>query len=204
MRITNIFSVGIGIEQVPEMLPLARKIFTENKDIFKSAGYHTGLRTTLSSYFKDIEVCHTKNEDTELLERFILLQATNYIGFCGYKAKNYSYTITMWLNEMERNSVHKLHHHYGHNISGCYYVDLPKDSNTILFSHTHLNSNSLGLLEVNEYTPFNSASWKFAPKEGELYLWKSDMYHEVPQLDFNGVRRSIGFDVSVVDKVEKK
>lgn len=202
MRVTNIFSIGVGIEQVPEMLPLARKIFAENKDNFKSAGHHPGLRTTLSNYFKNIEVFHTKNKDTDLLENFILLRAKEYIAFCGYKAEDYEYTITMWLNEMERNAVHKLHHHYGHNISGCYYIDLPNNSNTIMFSHTHLNSNSLGLVEVDEYTPFNSASWKFMPKEGELYLWKSDMYHEVPPLDFNGIRRTIAFDISVVGKAE--
>jgi uncharacterized protein (TIGR02466 family) len=201
MRVHNIFSIGIGVESASEMLPTAKKLFVDNSDKFLPATNNPGLITTLGSYFKNATVNHTKNEDTDLLEKFILSQAQEYISFCGYKGNKYKYEIAMWLNEMKSGAVHNLHHHYGYTISGCYYVDLPKNSNIINFSHTSLNANSLGQAEINEYTPYSASSWTFNPREGDLYLWKSDLYHEVPGLTFDGVRRTIAFDVSIVDTI---
>jgi uncharacterized protein (TIGR02466 family) len=203
MRVNNIFSVGVGIEPASEMLPLARKIFVDNSTKFLPATQNPGLLTTLSSYFKNASVNHTKNEDTDMLEQFILEQARKYIEFCGYKAKDYKYEITMWLNEMKSDAVHKLHHHYGYTVSGCFYVDLPKNSNIITFSHPHLNTNSFGQLAVNDYTPYCSSTWSFNPREGELYFWKSDLFHEVPAMVFDGVRRTIAFDICVTGATGK-
>jgi uncharacterized protein (TIGR02466 family) len=100
---------------------------------------------------------------------------------------------------MKSETEHPRHVHYGFQISGCFYVDVPKNSGGIMFS----NPESLmpfGSSRVQTYTMFNSATWRMNPEEGDMYFWRSDLRHQVLSESFIGVRRSIAFDISVIDR----
>jgi hypothetical protein len=54
---------------------------------------------------------------------------------------------------MEKHSAHKPHYHYGANISGCFYVDIPDNTSKIVFSHNFLSLDTLNIFGVKDYLP---------------------------------------------------
>jgi uncharacterized protein (TIGR02466 family) len=195
MQINPIFSINIGTDSLAEHLPIARELFADNKDNFKYITTGTNTKTTLENYYVDT-VKHRKDKKFNIIQNDILAKAKEYAASLGYATDTFKFNIkNIWLNEMTTNSCHNLHYHYGAHISGCFYVDIPKDSGNIVFSHTCLSVDTLEMLGVQQYTPANSVTWKFEPKEGDIFFWKSTLQHEVPLSKFNGIRRCIAFDI---------
>jgi uncharacterized protein (TIGR02466 family) len=205
MNIFPIFAVGLGETKVPEGLAPARKLFVENKKLLIPVEKNTGHTTTLTGYRRNNYAAAHK--DTVSLRTVIELVRTHAIDFytgCGYDFTNVDLEVSnIWLNEMKAKSVHQPHFHYGFQISGCFYVDVPNNSNNILFLNVDKHAPFNGSVSKT-YTVFNSATWRMNPEEGDMYFWRSDLFHEVPTLDFVGVRRSIAFDISLIDKLPKK
>ena len=199
MQIHPIFSLTIGNASLEEHLPLARELFVENKDILKQSTSHQNMITTLGRYASD-DITHKKSEKLETLKKAILNKAIEYVGALGYKNNNRKFNISnIWFNEMRTDSNHKLHYHYGANLSGCFYVDMPENCGSITYSHSSLAVDPLGGLEIREYTVANSPNWNFSPKEGDVFFWKATLQHEVKSAKFDGVRRCIGFDVQITE-----
>ena len=199
MIIKPIFSIGVGKATDIENLHVAKNIFVENQNLFKLANGQKLFRTTLKSYSpKYVDNLEYKNkEDIEQIKESIRKKSIDYLTICGYKADVLEVKVhNIWLNEMEKNCVHENHMHYGYTLSGCYYVEVPKNSGKIVFNDIN-KVDSCNTLSINEYTPYNSGSWSFVPEEGDMFFWKSTLQHEVPSSSFEGVRRSIAFDVIV-------
>ena len=195
MEIKPIFSVGIGISECPEAVAFGLELFKENKELFRDTKTNN-FSTTLKSYW------HSKNapeyKDTKNLYEIKALILKNVIAFfqgCGYDIENYEFVLnSFWLNEMASSSFHKSHMHYGYQVSGCFYVDVPVNSGPIEFTSPFGNA-PLGGFEVKEYTPYSSDSWTLLPKPGDMFIWRSDLFHGVPRTSFEGIRKSIAFDV---------
>ena len=198
MQLNSIFSISIGITSLTECLTPARELFVENKDMFKVSTIDANTRTTLESYINPPSVGHKPSKKLDAIKAAILTKAIEYVNALGYDTNTYKLKVSnIWLNEMGNNSSHIAHYHYGAAVSGCFYVDMPQNSGQIRYSHTVLAVDPLEILGVKEYTPANSANWSFAPKEGDLFLWKATLQHEVPKSEFNGTRRCIAFDIVV-------
>ena len=195
MEIKPIFSIGIGIQECPEAVVFGKNLFEENKELFRDTKTNN-FSTTLKSYW------HPKNapeyKDSESLykiKELILKNVISYFEGCGYNPKNYEFMLnSFWLNEMGPGSFHKSHMHYGYQVSGCFYVDVPVNSGPIEFTSPFGNA-PLGGFGVKEHTPYTSDTWVLVPKPGDIFIWRSDLFHGVPRTNFEGVRRSIAFDV---------
>ena len=199
MQIHPIFSLTIGNASLEEHLPLARELFVENKNNFKQSTSHQNMVTTLGPYTSG-EVSHKESEKLEILKKAILNKAIEYVDTLGYKTSNRKISVSnIWFNEMKSESVHKPHYHYGANLSGCFYVDMPKDCGSITYTHNFLSVDPLHMVEVKEYNPANSEAWSFSPSEGDVYFWKATLQHEVQSAKFDGVRRCISFDVQITE-----
>jgi uncharacterized protein (TIGR02466 family) len=195
MQLNPIFSISIGTDSLAEHLPIARELFADNKDNFKYITTGINTKTTLENYYVDT-VKHRKDKKFNIIQNDILIKAKEYASSLGYAADTLKFKIkNIWLNEMVTNSSHNLHYHYGSHISGCFYIDVPQNSGVIVFSHINLAVDTLECLGVKQYTPANSVTWRFEPKEGDIYFWKSTLQHEVPLLKFDGTRRCIAFDI---------
>lgn len=199
MDINCIFATGIGKVKAPEKLDIARKIFEENKDSFNKPSPDNSICTTLKEYYtskSDIDF-YVNMQDVDSIKKVIEKHALDYLNSCGYEtSKTTLEVVNFWLNKMESNSFHPKHLHYGFNLSGTYYVDVPKDSGKIYF-YSSENITSCGVLKVKEYTVFNSRNWSFLPEEGDIFIWPSTLQHEVPPVKFKGIRRSIAFDILI-------
>jgi uncharacterized protein (TIGR02466 family) len=196
MQINSIFSLTVGVASLEGYLALARELFVENKDEFDQAPSQENWVTTLKDYSLG-NVNLKEGEKLETIKEAILIKAKEYVGALGYDNTSRFKVSNIWLNEMQNDSSHKSHYHYGASISGCFYVDMPENCGPIKYSHTFLSLDPLNSLNVKGYTPANSGDWTMLPREGDVFFWKSTLHHEVPHAKFEGVRRCIAFDIHI-------
>jgi uncharacterized protein (TIGR02466 family) len=205
MNIFPIFATGLGVEKAPEGLPFARKVFAENKNLIKPLPYSPNYATTLRGYKRNnIKIDHKNTSNLEKLKKTIYEHAFKFFVGCGYDGDaNDLEVVNIWLNEIKSGAPSTLHAHYGYQISGCFYVDVPKDASGIMFTNTNINL-PFGDVSCKAYTIFNSASWEINPQEGDMYFWRSDLGHYVAEGNFTGIRRSIAFDINVIAKLKEE
>ena len=191
--------MGIGVADGTDHLPYARELFKTLSNDLAEVNGSNGLQTTLQDYL-------TAQEDyeTAIIESkfgsFILQSCVNFLNSQGFDTDQHTYEITnVWLNEMTSGSDHRMHSHNGNIVSGCFYVDVPENSNNIMFEG-FLSRFDKVALPVSEYTQFNSDSWTIPAQEGQLLCWNSYVKHGVPEQTFEGIRRSIAFDISTQRK----
>jgi hypothetical protein len=202
MDIFPIFSVGLGLEKAPEGVSFAKELFKENKDILKGRSSEPNHLTTLFGYKRNtVIVNHKETDNLKKFKELVYRNAFKFFSQCGYDTIENDIEVTnLWLNEMKPGGNHKKHSHYGYQISGCFYVDVPKNAGDIVFT-SHEDNKPLGATSVREYTVYNSTTWRISPEAGDMYFWRSDLEHQVLDGKFAGVRRSIAFDISVIDRL---
>ena len=200
MSLVSVFQMGFGSYQAHDHLFYARGLFRKYADAFQSVDGSNGLTTTLTNYLVRDVVEAGQDVKNSKLGEFILQSCTDYLQAQGFDTSRNQFEITnVWLNEMVSESNHKMHSHSGNIVSGCFYVDVPENSGTIMFSGFLPRFDYIAL-PVKEYTYFNSDTWTVPVQEGQLLCWNSYVQHGVPEQSFKGKRRSIAFDVSVVRK----
>lgn len=198
--IQPIFAIGIGITEGQDYLAYARKLFESYKDMFNPVEDSNGLETTLDDYVGGDDnktTLASEVKDTEF-GKFILDSVIDYLAQQGVDTDKHHYELqNVWLNEMKSGSSHRPHSHSGFDVSGCFYVDVPDQSNKIGFEG-FLSRFDKKVLPVKDYTFFNSDTWTLNMSEGQLGCWNSYLRHFVPEQTFDGIRRTIAFDVSAV------
>ena len=111
---------------------------------------------------------------------------------------NYNVIVSnLWLNEMWGNTEHGKHNHYGYSYSGCFYVSCPEDSGKITFHSLASEIGNQKSYHATEYNVFNSTSWWIPVEPGSIVIWPSYLKHSVPSQNFEGIRRSIAFDITL-------
>lgn len=196
MIIKEIFSENIGQFDESSVLPVARQLFADNKQ--KLCKTETGICTTLLSYHSDNDTAELNNKEAvNFLKTAIVNNAKLYYKELGFDVSQLNFNVkNLWLNEMEKSSFHEMHSHYGFQLSGCFYVDVPPNSGLINF-HTSKTTYEPSSIPIKEYTKFNAPLFGLTVKEGDMVFWYSLMRHSVPELEFEGVRRSIAFDLKI-------
>jgi len=195
MELHSPFVTNIGVQHLPSHLYSTAKWFDTNN--LKPSG--NGFDTTLNEYYSNESVflneCGVGEFVSDIEEK-----AKEFLEQLGYMTDDWVPKIhRLWLNSMPSGSHHPRHAHYGSCLSGTYYVEIPKGSNEIVF----INPNQKDCkpnIPIKNYTVSNSDSWTMYPKEGDLFIWLSDLSHAIPALTFEGLRKSIAFDFTLKKK----
>jgi hypothetical protein len=154
----------------------------------------------------------------ELFE-FAIASVKNFIS--GYKLDPsiFDYTIVKsWANVLYNCST-PYHHHRDAHVSFCYYVNVPSNQNMAITFYDREDKHEpfaqiTRCNPVSTFTPFNSPSWYFNIKEGQIMVFPSSVPHgvncnlkeedEVPTMktpdDFYRYRISIAGDVLLTHK----
>ena len=112
------------------------------------------------------------------------------------KYDNYTPIVSsMWLNEMSTGSEQPLHTHYGATMSGCFYVDSPIGAQDIWFLKSDMNVCSPYLQFAKEIHKGNAVQQSVSTEKGNIVMFPSNLHHMVPGGKFDGLRRSIAFDI---------
>lgn len=203
MELNVIFATAIGTTKHPELIDSSREWFRcvpmnavntpEADGTFISSLEDYGAGGDSMASIPDGPGLHSFKE-------VVLKNARLFLENCGYDVDKYNlYVDNIWLNEMVSGSYHVMHSHYGKVVSGCFYVDVPKNSGGVVFTGP-LSRIDKSNIKVKNYTIFNSGEWTVNPEPGSMLMWESYLIHEVPKTSFNGIRRSIAFDVAMETK----
>lgn len=196
MDLMPIFSVGVGKAQERALLQTARQLFKDNQEKIKPG--ENGLCTTLQNYNSLQDTATLNNQEAvQAIKEAIKKNARSFYAELGFDVALLSFeVVNLWLNEMRSGASHNVHQHYGFQVSGCFYVDVPQGSNLIKF-YTPLQRREHGSNPQKEYTQYSADFFGTNPEEGDMFFWESLLQHEVPALEFHGVRRSIAYDLKI-------
>ena len=155
---------------------------------FKRTGGGTS-NWTKSNYILDDEVC--KGFVDKLFFQLKLF-VNNYLHTDD---RHFEWYITnSWVLKHEPNDYNPAHSHANSLITGVYYLEVPEHSGDITFHKPdgltnifHVSTN----IPYKEYTPTNCGRWTFTPREGDILLFPSHLYHSVGVNETNKQRYSL-------------
>ena len=199
MSVRSLFSLPIGVSNYKELAFEARKLFEDISNFGKNkGGFYTTLKDHVVGVADTAPIKHP--EILNKIKEAAVVEGRNFLVGCGYAADTYDiYVVNIWLNEMWEGVEHAEHAHYGSNLSGCFYIEMPENTNGIRFNG-FLSRFDKADIEVENYTQYNSNAWELQPEEGDLLVWESYIAHAVPYAKYKGRRRSIAFDLALKRK----
>jgi uncharacterized protein (TIGR02466 family) len=112
--------------------------------------------------------------------------------------KTYVSIDNLWININPKCGFNRPHVHPGATFSGVYYVKCETNGSGIVFQHPatnfqyHINPDTL-----IEYNQFVSATARYTPNEGDLYIFPAYLVHYVEPNRSNDDRISIAFNASI-------
>lgn len=144
------------------------KINNKNRKLSNLGGFQTELSPqdeNIKQLIEQIEM-HATIFAREIINNFNQKMDNIWLNINGYKTSNLS------------------HSHPGADISGCYYVKLPKNCGDIVFEHPCIDviaqyQAKQSINRESTWTQYNTQRWPFEPKENSLYLFPSWLKHYV-------------------------
>ena len=197
MQLIKLFPTTLLLVDASNVLEVADNFF--DKSEFKKN--ETNLETSLVMW-KAGGIAKTgclKDDNYKILKAFIIKHVKEYLDEAGYDhSKVEIEVVSIWANRMESGASQKNHNHVGCIMSGCMYLEFPEKAAEILFYNPAMRFDR-SVLPIKKFTELNSDSWALAPKRGDMLMWASHVMHGVPAATFEGVRKTIAFDVAVTE-----
>ena len=100
-----------------------------------------------------------------------------------------------WLNWTKEKEHHHKHNHSNSLVSGVFYINADEEYDKIKFFKSTLHD--MIKIEASEYHLFNSDSWWFPVKTGDIILFPSSLTHMVESKEGNNLRTSLAFNVFI-------
>jgi uncharacterized protein (TIGR02466 family) len=198
MEIYQFFPTMIAKESHPEFLEDSRKLFEKHKDFFEIVreGYLTTLSRYESQWWNETSVDIINDELNSPLVQTILVDCEKYLTGIGFFTDQVElYIKSMWMNKTVNDGKVDPHTHGGAIVSGCYYIDVPKNAPPIDFGNP-LNVHRYAKLPIREQNPLISSSVSIFPTSGDLLMWHSFVEHSVTPTQCYDERTVIAFDIS--------
>jgi uncharacterized protein (TIGR02466 family) len=190
-EISSIFSTPIYFSKLDRKLSTKELLFVEkNKNLFYK---NQGNLTSLDNYVLD-------KKEFKDLKKEIDLRIKDYFNKIIMTSSNVTPYITQsWLNYTETNQYHHKHEHPNSLISGVFYINCNEKFDKINFYKK--DNYSTIKLETKEWNLWNSPSWWFSVKTGNIILFPSHLTHAVETKQGDNTRTSLAFNVFVKGSV---
>ena len=184
--INGIFPTPIYISKINrELTPLELKFVDKNKkDHYKNDGNITSNNN------------YILNEKTFAnIKKELDLRVQDYFDKVISPANNITPYITQsWLNYTETNQYHHKHAHPNSLVSGVFYINCHEEHDKIkFFNDTYRTIKT----EVKDWNMWNSESWWFSVKTGDVILFPSSLTHMVETKEGTNTRISLAFNVFI-------
>ena len=185
-NINGIFPTPIYISKLnKELTPLELKFVDKNKkDFYKNDGNITSNNNYI---LNEKPFANIKKE--------LDLRVQDYFDKVISPANNITPYITQsWLNYTETNQYHHKHAHPNSLVSGVFYINCHEEYDKIkFFNDTYQTIKP----EIKEYNIWNSQSWWFSVKTGDVILFPSSLTHMVETKQGDNTRISLAFNVFI-------
>ena len=185
-NINGIFPTPIYISKLDrELTPLELKFVDKNKkDFYKNDGNITSNNNYILNEkpFANIK----KELDLRIQDYFDkVISPANKIT---------PYITQSWLNYTETNQYHHKHAHPNSLVSGVFYINCHEEHDKIKFFNDNYKTIKL---EVKDWNIWNSQSWWFSVKTGDVILFPSSLTHMVETKQGDNTRISLAFNVFI-------
>jgi uncharacterized protein (TIGR02466 family) len=104
------------------------------------------------------------------------------------------YITQSWLNYTETNQYHHKHAHPNSLVSGVFYINCHEEHDKIKFFNDNYKTIKL---EIKDWNMWNSESWWFPVKTGDVILFPSSLTHMVETKQGDNTRISLAFNVFI-------
>jgi uncharacterized protein (TIGR02466 family) len=123
------------------------------------------------------------------------LRVQDYFDKVISPANNITPYITQsWLNYTETNQYHHKHQHPNSLVSGVFYINCHEEFDKIkFFNDTYKTINP----EIKDWNIWNSESWWFSVKTGDIIMFPSSLTHMVENKEGTNTRISLAFNVFI-------
>jgi uncharacterized protein (TIGR02466 family) len=185
-NINGIFPTPIYISKLDrELTPLELKFVDKNKkDHYKN----DGNITSNNNYILNEKPFSNIKKELEL-------RVKDYFDKVISPANNITPYITQsWLNYTETNQYHHKHAHPNSLVSGVFYINCHEEHDKIKFFNDNYKTIKL---EVKDWNLYNSESWWFSVKTGDIILFPSSLTHMVETKQGDNTRISLAFNVFI-------
>ena len=185
-NINGIFPTPIYISKLDrELTPLELKFVDKNKkDFYKNDGNITSNNNYI---LNEKPFANIKKE--------LDLRVQDYFDKVISPANNITHYITQsWLNYTETNQYHHKHQHPNSLVSGVFYINCHEEHDKIKFFNDNYKTIKL---EVKDWNMWNSESWWFSVKTGDVILFPSSLTHMVETKEGTNTRISLAFNVFI-------
>jgi uncharacterized protein (TIGR02466 family) len=185
-NINGIFPTPIYISKLNrELTPLELKFVDKNKkDFYKNDGNITSNNNYILNEkpFANIK----KELDLRVQDYFDkVISPANIIT---------PYITQSWLNYTETNQYHHKHAHPNSLVSGVFYINCHEEHDKIKFFNDNYKTIKL---EVKDWNIWNSETWWFTVKTGDVILFPSSLTHMVETKKGTNTRISLAFNVFI-------
>ena len=185
-NINGIFPTPIYISKLDRKLtPLELKFVDKNKkDFYKNDGNITSNNNYI---LNEKPFANIKKE--------LDLKVKDYFDKVVSPANNITPYITQsWLNYTEKNQYHHKHAHPNSLVSGVFYINCHEEHDKIKFFNDNYKTIKL---EIKDWNIWNSESWWFPVKTGDVILFPSSLTHMVETKQGDNTRISLAFNVFI-------
>ncbi len=185
-NINGIFPKPIYISKLNrELTPLELKFVDKNKkDFYKNDGNITSNNNYILNEKPFVNI-----------KKELDLRVQDYFNKVISPANNITPYITQsWLNYTETNQYHHKHAHPNSLVSGVFYINCHEEHDKIKFFNDNYKTIKL---EVKDWNLWNSESWWFSVKTGDIILFPSSLTHMVETKQGTNTRISLAFNVFI-------
>jgi len=184
--INSIFPTPIYISKLDrELTPLELKFIDKHKkDFYKNDGNITSNNN------------YILNEKTFAnIKKELDLRVQDYFDKVVSPVNNITPYITQsWLNYTETNQYHHKHAHPNSLVSGVFYINSDDKFDKIKFFNDKYKTIKP---EIKNWNIWNSESWWFSVKTGDIILFPSSLTHMVETKEGTNTRISLAFNVFI-------
>ena len=145
---------------------------------------------------------HTKDnyilnrKEFKNIKKFLDKNCKEYLETVICPKNNIELYITQsWLNYTETNQYHHKHQHPNSVISGVLYFNSDIKNDKIIFSHPTVYQQIKP--NIDKFNIWNSDTWFFPVKTGNLFMFPSSTTHQVETKQGNNTRISLAFNVFI-------
>jgi len=135
------------------------------------------------------------NKDFKNLKKELDFRVQDYFDKVISPSNNItSYITQSWLNYTETNQYHHKHTHPNSLVSGVFYINCHEEHDKIKFFNDNYK---IIKLETKDWNIWNSQSWWFSVKTGDVILFPSSLTHMVETKQGENTRISLAFNVFI-------
>ena len=129
------------------------------------------------------------------LKEDLFLRVQDYFDKVICPANNIKPYITQsWLNYTETNQYHHKHQHPNSLVSGVFYINCNEEFDKIKFYNDKYKTIKP---EIKDWNIWNSETWWFSVKTGDVILFPSSLTHMVETKQGDNTRISLAFNVFI-------